>query len=233
MEEIYGKESDTKEEKRIAGNGIWHKIVGCLAGAAVVMLVLTAKVLGYLPGISIEALLGIIIAGMGIGMLVCIILRRKKPEKPVEKDHESSGRQAVKNNVEQGYMTGKLTVERHSAKEDVSEHYGETVVLSAGISSGPSSLVSREPGELATIYLNEDLTVIGKLANAADAVIDLPTVSRVHAKIRKRDGEYYLTDLNSRNGTSVNGQMLTPDTDYHLQDQDEVDFAQARYIFLK
>ena len=107
------------------------------------------------------------------------------------------------------------------------------MVLSAGISSGPSSLVSREPGELATIYLNEDLTVIGKLANAADAVIDLPTVSRVHAKIRKRDGEYYLTDLNSRNGTSVNGQMLTPDTDYHLQDQDEVDFAQARYIFLK
>lgn len=41
--------------------------------------------------------------------------------------------------------------------------YGETVVLSAGTVSGPASLVSKEPGELATIYLNEDLTVIGKL----------------------------------------------------------------------
>ena len=33
--------------------------------------------------------------------------------------------------------------------------YGETVVLSAGTVSGPASLVSKEPGELATIYLNE------------------------------------------------------------------------------
>ena len=64
--------------------------------------------------------------------------------------------------------------------------YGETVVLSAGTVSGPASLVSKEPGELATIYLNEDLTVIGKLETACDAVISLPTVSRIHAKIRKK-----------------------------------------------
>ena len=60
--------------------------------------------------------------------------------------------------------------------------YGETVVLSAGTVSGPASLVSKEPGELATIYLNEDLTVIGKLETACDAVISLPTVSRIHDK---------------------------------------------------
>ena len=78
-----------------------------------------------------------------------------------------------------------------------------------------------------------DRSTAGKMQNAADAVIDLPTVSRVHAKIRKRDEEYYLTDLNSRNGTSVNGRMLKCDEEYCLQDQDEVDFAQARYIFLK
>ena len=92
-----------------------------------------------------------------------------------------------------------------------------------------------QPGtrELATIYLQEELTVIGKMETAADAVIDLPTVSRIHAKIRKQDGEYYLTDLNSRNGTSVNGKMIKSSEEYCLQDQDEVDFAQARYVFLK
>ena len=110
---------------------------------------------------------------------------------------------------------------------------GETVVLSANIVNGPATLVSREPGELATIYLQEELTVIGKMETAADAVVDLPTVSRIHAKIRKREGEYYLTDLNSRNGTSVNGKMLKGDEEYCLLDQDEVDFAQARYVFLK
>lgn len=112
------------------------------------------------------------------------------------------------------------------------ENYGETIVLSSA-QTGQVSLVSREPGELATIYLTGDLTVIGKLENASDAVIPMPTVSRVHAKIRRRDGEYYLTDLNSRNGTSVNGRMLKGDEEYLLRNEDQVDFAQARYVFLK
>lgn len=111
--------------------------------------------------------------------------------------------------------------------------YGETVVLSAGTVSGPASLVSKEPGELATIYLNEDLTVIGKLETACDAVISLPTVSRIHAKIRKKEENYFLSDMNSRNGTSVNGRLLRPDEEYQLEPEDEVDFAQARYIFLE
>ena len=111
--------------------------------------------------------------------------------------------------------------------------YGETVVLSAGAVSGPASLVSKEPGELATIYLNEDLTVIGKLETACDAVISLPTVSRIHAKIRKKEENYFLSDMNSRNGTSVNGRLLRPDEEYQLEPEDEVDFAQARYIFLE
>ena len=113
------------------------------------------------------------------------------------------------------------------------KEFGETVALSANVKRGPASLVSKEPGELATIYLKEDITVVGKLETAADAVIPLPTVSRVHAKIRKKGEEYFLCDLNSRNGTSVNGRMLKNEEEYLLQDEDEVDFAQARYIFLK
>ena len=45
--------------------------------------------------------------------------------------------------------------------------------------------------------------------------------------------EYYLSDMNSRNGTIVNGRLLLPEEEYRLQEEDEVDFAQARYIFLK
>ena len=115
----------------------------------------------------------------------------------------------------------------------IREDYGETVVLSVGAVTGPASLVSKEPGELATIYLNDDLTVIGKLETACDAVINLPTVSRIHAKIRKKEENYFLTDMNSRNGTAVNGRLLLPDEEYQLEAEDEVDFAQARYIFLE
>ena len=147
-----------------------------------------------------------------------------------------AGRTDVTEKRSQGNMKSEKqteTIEKRKKTEDVSEGFGETVVLSSGVVKGPATLVSREPGELATIYLEQELTVIGKMETAADAVIDLPTVSRIHAKIRKRDGEYYLTDLNSRNGTSVNGQMLKTGEDYLLKDEDEVDFSQARYIFLK
>ena len=123
--------------------------------------------------------------------------------------------------------------ERLQFEEPEETDYGETVVLSAGAVKGPSSLVSKEPGELATIFLERDLTIIGKMENAADAVIPRPTVSRVHARIRKDEEEYFLADLNSRNGTSVNGRMLRANEEYQLQDEDEVDFAEARYIFIK
>ena len=126
-----------------------------------------------------------------------------------------------------------MSVPQTLEEEPKAKDFGETVVLSAGVVQGPATLVSREPGELATIYLQEDMTVIGKMETAVDAVIDLPTVSRIHAKIRRRDQEYYLSDLNSRNGTAVNGRLLKEGEDYQLQNEDEVDFAQARYVFLK
>ena len=113
------------------------------------------------------------------------------------------------------------------------EGFSQTVLLTAGKANVCASFVSREPGELPTIYLSDELTIIGKMRNASDAVIELPTVSRIHARVRRRDGEYYLTDLNSRNGTTVNGHVLSGDEEWKLNDQDEVDFAQARYLFIK
>ncbi|MBU5482449.1 DUF6382 domain-containing protein [Blautia sp. MSJ-19] len=135
--------------------------------------------------------------------------------------------------IKEKIQTEKVQTETENRFQDDDGRYGETVVLSAAQMRGSASLVSREPGELAPIYLEKELTVIGKLENASDAVIPLPTISRIHARIRKCEEEYYLMDLNSRNGTSVNGRMLKPEEEYQLQDEDQVDFAQARYIFLR
>ena len=123
--------------------------------------------------------------------------------------------------------------EKMQDRENLEDSWGETVLLSQGCTKGPASLVSVEPGVLATIYLDQELTVVGKMEQAADAVIPVDTVSRVHARIRKKEDGYYLADLNSRNGTSVNGRMLKPEEEYLLQNEDQVDFAKARYLFLK
>lgn len=197
---------------------------------------------GYLPHQDISVLLGIVLAGMGGIMLAVVIIRKAKAvyKQPQRKSREKPQlsetfvRPPVNEILQEGSEDSiKTMMEKKSPHREREEDFGETVVLSAGVVSGPASLVSREPGELAPIYLQEELTVIGKLENACDAVINLPTVSRIHAKIRKREEEYYLSDMNSRNGTIVNGRLLLPEEEYRLQEEDEVDFAQARYIFLK
>ncbi|MDO5781523.1 MAG: DUF6382 domain-containing protein [Eubacteriales bacterium] len=257
------KKDKTKKTKDVK---IWKSVAG-FAGALLILLGITTGMAGgYLPRVSTEILLGVILLLMVLGMLVYILLKKvsgneqKKSdiEEKVQSTDERYNRQKEmmwqtceagekKNRMEEATVAGEgitekrnpvsekliKDVEKRKKTEEVSEGFGETMVLSSGAVKGPATLVSREPGELATIYLDQDITVIGKLKTAADAVINVPTVSRIHAKIRRRDGEYYLTDLNSRNGTSVNGQMLKTGEDYFLKDEDEVDFAQARYIFLK
>lgn len=246
---------EEEEEKRAKASGSTRRgiIIWCAIAALLSLLVVTAETFGYLPRVPVAVILGVVIAFMGIGMLCSWLLSlRKKKEEAAEEKLENAGTNTPepassgKENFGMEIETGISEKESKEIKENKGEkpeerrkmsilqkNLGETVVLSANIVNGPATLVSREPGELATIYLQEELTVIGKMETAADAVVDLPTVSRIHAKIRKREGEYYLTDLNSRNGTSVNGKMLKGDEEYCLQDQDEVDFAQARYVFLK
>lgn len=217
---------------------------GVIVLAAILLCGIAATTLmGYLPYLETGTILGIIIVLVACVMLFVYVSKiKKKPgalrqgreeerDKPkgitgkVPTDQTDQSQNTIKSVVK---STNKPVVKSSQLHAD----YGETVVLSAGAVSGPASLVSKEPGELATIYINEDLTVIGKLETACDAVISLPTVSRIHAKIRKKEDAYYLTDMNSRNGTAVNGRLLLPDEEYRLEPEDEVDFAQARYIFL-
>lgn len=207
--------------------------------------IIVASIAGYLPYMETEVILGLALVGMGSVMLIFWILKKKQEKTaqtqndalPEYRKYESpefweNGSSKLSGSLAD--VKNKKTFRKPDLKETSSgEDFGETVVLSAGVVSGPASLVSREAGEFATIYLNDELTVIGKLENACDAVIELPTVSRIHAKVRKRDGNYYLSDMNSRNGTSVNGRLLLPEEEYQLQAEDEVDFAQARYVFLE
>lgn len=217
---------------------------GVIVLAAILLCGIAAiTLMGYLPYLETGTILGIIIVLVACVMLFVYVSKiKKKPgalrqgreeerDKPkgitgkVPTDQTDQSQNTIKSVVK---STNKPVAKSSQLHAD----YGKTVVLSAGAVSGPASLVSKEPGELATIYINEDLTVIGKLETACDAVISLPTVSRIHAKIRKKEDAYYLTDMNSRNGTAVNGRLLLPDEEYRLEPEDEVDFAQARYIFL-
>lgn len=79
--------------------------------------------------------------------------------------------------------------------------------------------------------LEDESFVIGKEREKADGVLKADTVSRMHAKITKKEGEYYLEDLNSTNGTYLNGRELNYHEPVKLSRNDRICFATEEYIF--
>jgi len=67
----------------------------------------------------------------------------------------------------------------------------------------------------------------------ADRFIRIPghTVSRRHARIRRRGGAYFIEDLHSFNGTFVLGNRLQPGVWYPLRDGDEFALASTPLVF--
>ena len=219
-------------------------VIICLVGVLILSLVAFAGYQGYIVQVPVEIIIGLSIIILSICAIASWIEEknrkkneetaewRQKVKKELSRESDDQINESIEDEAKGEFIMNHPEFEEIPASEKSME-FGETVVLSAGKIKGPSSLVSREPGELPTVYLENELTVVGKLENASDTVIPLPTVSRVHARIRRVDDEYYLADLNSRNGTTVNGRLLKPGEEYQLMDEDQVDFAQARYIFLK
>ena len=248
------EKADTAKNRRTL---LLQILTGCCL-AALLLAVVLLKQLDYIPGISTEMLLGIVAAGLAVLILI-MYTRKKKTEAGAQENRvrepgptgpEMMNRSLAKTRhqireeavpsdrlpypeAEERFRSASEKKSFQKAFQTQRPDCQETVVLTAANLKSPAALISREPGELPTIYLEQELTVIGKLENAADAVIDDPTVSRIHAKIRKQEEEYYLSDLNSRNGTTVNGHLLTGNEQWCLSSQDEVDFASARYVFVK
>ena len=69
------------------------------------------------------------------------------------------------------------------------------------------------------------------MTEAVDGVIEDDSVSRIHAKIEKADGKYYLVYLNSTNGTFLNGEIIGANEKTKLQTGDRIQFGLAEYSF--
>lgn len=66
-------------------------------------------------------------------------------------------------------------------------------------------LVAMNAPEYFEIVINRDVMVIGRKAELVDAVIPFSsTISKKHCKITRNNGNYYITDVGSANGTFVN-----------------------------
>lgn len=87
-----------------------------------------------------------------------------------------------------------------------------------------ATIVVLQEGEAVPYPVGDGDTVIGR---HPDCTIQLKsnTVSRRHARITKRDDQYYIEDLGSGNGTVVNGQQLAKETPAPINHQDRIKFG--------
>lgn len=90
--------------------------------------------------------------------------------------------------------------------------------------------LTEEDGERQFRLENLPLTV-GKLKGKVAIVLEDGSVSRMHARFESAGGGICVRDLNSRNGTLVNGRKLSPDESAELSFGDLIQFGRERFRF--
>lgn len=71
---------------------------------------------------------------------------------------------------------------------------------------------------------------IGKNENLVNMIIRDKSVSRKHSVITCKEDKLFITDLNSTNGTFINGIKLEPNKPYEISPHDEIAFSNIKYI---
>ncbi len=114
--------------------------------------------------------------------------------------------------------------------DEVAKEECKTVLLS-GNDSGCSGRLLYEGGGRGgrDIDIVKTPFSLGSKTAGNDAVISSEAVSRYHARITKKNGSYYICDLNSKNGTSINGQLLAYHEEKKLRRMDTISFADVVY----
>ena len=144
-----------------------------------------------------------------------------------------------------GKISKDMSVER-TDDTSVDEDGGkETALLTAGAKETvPKALAMLLPerreqhtehrkgdGQTEAIVLWKTNHILGKSRKAADLVVSVPTVSRIHARFVYRENGYDIIDLNSKNGTFRNGEMLSSGESYSLKEGDQLRFSDQLFTY--
>lgn len=73
--------------------------------------------------------------------------------------------------------------------------------------------------------VEKPITVIGRVSGCDIVLPFSHQISRRHAKIEFKNHQYYLVDLNSSNGTLLNGRRIAPGSEYPLKANDRITIA--------
>ena len=143
-------------------------------------------------------------------------------------EHDGKQKREILNERAEESREVQNRMEMDGQEEDL---FGKTELLVSPEKENRAYLIPIDPMDLPLIPIERGSMLIGKLSAAADVILPYRTVSRLHAKLVSTEEGDYLLDLNSRNGTTVNGVPLMGETKKKLEDGDDISFAGKKYRY--
>lgn len=114
-------------------------------------------------------------------------------------------------------------------EEEFQDEFGSTIVLGKGSNlTCPYLIEEGKHGLMDRIFIDKPEFVLGR-EQEADYKVPDNVVSKRHAKITKVQKEYYIEDLESSNGTNVDGKRITERT--RLQDGSIIRLGNKAFVF--
>jgi len=129
-------------------------------------------------------------------------------------------------------VASKASIELLSREDEEKDDYNPTCILNQNLESSFFILKSINTAQYEDILITQFPFFIGKLKKNVDYCLEKDTVSRYHAKITKEQEGYYITDLNSTNGTFLNKESLQTYQKEKIKQGDEIAFANIKFLFI-
>lgn len=89
-----------------------------------------------------------------------------------------------------------------------------------------------ENGVSTKIPFMKESILVGRLRNQVDFPVNNARVGKMHAEFIQRDGIFYVQDLNSKNGTYINGSRsrINSNVLYPLSNGDQIHLADSKFV---
>ncbi|MBR6364751.1 MAG: FHA domain-containing protein [Lachnospiraceae bacterium] len=189
---------------------------------------------------------GIVLVCLAVGQVAALYLQKKNGTNGVRaadpKGYTDTGEFPFEDNysAEGALYPGGTEQERASARvtrpinanwTEIPAEYKTQRLYSAEPGKNKGCLRSRVPERTPDIRPDHFPYIIGKLEGATDHCPKSALISRLHARLEQRTDGVYIIDLNSTNGTFVNGNRLLPSQEAKLAAGDEVALADLHFLY--
>lgn len=136
--------------------------------------------------------------------------------------------------VANNHKSDVLTPEKsHEIVVQASERRPEGTTLLNRADNTEGKLILQNDQRCKIYEIVESITRIGRNHLLCEVAIEHDlTIGRVHAEIHRLDKQYFIKDIDSLNGTYVNGERVAPQTMYRLASNDKIRLSNLEIKFI-